>query len=109
MAAADHLRPCRGWFFKGETKRAFQSSRLESLDNSVRQRVKMSSHCVVGYRLQCRIETAHRAIDEAVHLIRSAEKLAPALPFRDHLLRLKDVLRKPGSRAALTLLGVAPA
>jgi hypothetical protein len=59
--------------------------------------------------LQCRIETAHRAIDEAVNLIGSAEKLAPALPFRDHLFRLEDVLRKPGSRAALTLLGVAPA
>jgi hypothetical protein len=52
---------------------------------------------------------AASAIDETVHLIRGAEELAPALPFRDHLFRLEDILRKPGSRAALTLLRVAPA
>src|SRR5262249_32715263 len=101
MAAANHLCACRRWLLEGETQRAFQPARPESLGNGGGQRVEVSPHGAVGRRLQCRIEAAHRAVDEAAHLVRSAEKLAPAPPFRDDLLRLEDILRKPGSRAAL--------
>ena len=60
-------------------------------------------------RLQRRIEPAHRAFDEAADLIRTAEQIAPALPFRGDFLGLDRVLREARARAALALLGVAPA